>query len=112
MREKHYEPGNSLQKDIQVSLTGAGHVDDAKTAQLEIAECFIGTELPKLMKTRAGAQGDEFGRLGPSGAERSDPSKQQVRPHVEQSNQPDLCSPFSYAARAETQIRNILNNRN
>jgi hypothetical protein len=55
MREKHYEPRNNLRKDIQVCLTGAGHLHDAKTAQLEIAERFIGTELPKLVKTRAGA---------------------------------------------------------
>jgi hypothetical protein len=55
MREKHYEPGNNLRKDIEVCLTGAGHLYDAKTVQLEIAERFIGTELPKLVKTRAGA---------------------------------------------------------
>ena len=55
MRDKHYEPGNNLRKDIEVCLTGAGHLYDAKTAQLEIAERFIGTELPKLVKTRAGA---------------------------------------------------------
>jgi hypothetical protein len=54
MRDKHYEPGNNLRKDIEVCLTGAGHLYDAKTAQLEIAERLIGTELPKLVKTRAG----------------------------------------------------------
>jgi hypothetical protein len=55
MREKHYEPGNNLRKDIEVCLTGAGHLYDAETAQLEIAERFIGTELPKLVKTSVGA---------------------------------------------------------
>jgi hypothetical protein len=38
-----------------VCPTGAGYLYDAKIAQLEIAERFIGTELPKLVKTRAGA---------------------------------------------------------
>ena len=55
MREKQYEPGNNLQKDIEVCLTGAGRLYDAKTAQLKIAQRFIGTELPMLVKTRAGA---------------------------------------------------------
>ncbi|HTF66729.1 MAG TPA: hypothetical protein VK638_29000 [Edaphobacter sp.] len=55
MRDKHYEPGNSLRKDIEVCLTGAGHLYDAKTAQLEVAERFIGAELPKLVKTLTGA---------------------------------------------------------
>jgi hypothetical protein len=55
MRDKHYEPGNSLRKDIEVFLTGAGHLYDAKTAQLEVAERFIGTELPKLVTTLTGA---------------------------------------------------------
>ena len=55
MRDKHYEPGSNLRKEIEVCLTGAGHLYDAKTAQLEIAERFIGTEMPKLVKTRAGA---------------------------------------------------------
>ena len=55
MWDKHYEPVNNLQKDIEVCLTGAGHLCDAKTAKLEIAERFIGTDLPKLVKTRAGA---------------------------------------------------------
>ena len=51
MRDKHYEPGNNLRKDIEVCLTGAGHPYDAKTTQLEITERFVGTELPKLVKT-------------------------------------------------------------
>jgi hypothetical protein len=54
MREKHYEPGNNLRKDIAVCLIGAGHLYDAKTAQLEITERFVGTELPKLVKTLTG----------------------------------------------------------
>jgi hypothetical protein len=45
MRDKHYEPGNNLRKDIEVCLTGAGHLYDAKTAQLEITERFIGSGL-------------------------------------------------------------------
>jgi hypothetical protein len=26
MRDKHYEPGNNLQNDIEVCLTGAAHL--------------------------------------------------------------------------------------
>ena len=48
MRDKHYEPGSNLRKDLDVCLTGAGHLYDAKTAQPEITERFIGTELPNL----------------------------------------------------------------
>jgi hypothetical protein len=55
MREKHYEPRNNLRMNTEVCLTGAGHRYDAESTQLEIAERFFGTELPKLMKTSAGA---------------------------------------------------------
>jgi hypothetical protein len=55
MRDKHSEPVNNLRKDVEVCLTGAGHFYDAKTAQLKIQERLIGTELPKLVKTPAGA---------------------------------------------------------
>jgi hypothetical protein len=47
MRDRHYEPGNNLRMDIEVSLTGAGHLYDAKTAQLEtdawmVVDCLSG----------------------------------------------------------------------
>jgi hypothetical protein len=47
MRGKHCEPGNHLRWNIASFLTGAGHLCNAKTAQLELAERFIGTDLPK-----------------------------------------------------------------
>jgi hypothetical protein len=51
MHFPHCEPGSNLQKDIAACLTGTGHLDEAKTAQQEMIERFIGTELPKRMKT-------------------------------------------------------------
>ena len=49
--------GGTLGSRIALMLASSGgevRLYDAKTAQLEIAERFIGTELPKLGKTRAG----------------------------------------------------------
>jgi hypothetical protein len=61
MRDKRYEPGNNPRRDIEVCLAGAGHLYDAKTAQPEIAERFIGTVLPKLVKTLTGALAGQVG---------------------------------------------------
>jgi 3-hydroxybutyryl-CoA dehydrogenase len=50
--------GGTLGTRIALMLASSGgevRLYDAKTAQLEIAEQFISTELPKLVKTRAGA---------------------------------------------------------
>jgi 3-hydroxybutyryl-CoA dehydrogenase len=50
--------GGTLGSRIALMLASSGgevRLYDAKTAQLEIAERYIGTELPKLVKTRAGA---------------------------------------------------------
>ena len=50
--------GGTLGSRIALMLASSGgevRLYDAKTAQLEIAERYIGIELPKLVKTRAGA---------------------------------------------------------